>query len=328
MRRPALLALVVCGLLVGVGAPLAGAPPASPRLGVLDLAESGTSAANLAALRQGLRDLGYVEGRNLAIEYRSAAGRAERLPDLARELVTLRPDVIVTTTSSAALAARHVTATIPIVMASSGDPVFAGLVASLTRPGGNVTGLHGITPPAVAGTRLRLLKEAIPAVSRVGVLLDPGDAYALDMLREVERVARTLGLQLHRIEGLRPGELERGFEAALAQRIDALLTLEGTITRADLTRIVEFAALGRLPAISGLREFVEAGGLMAYGIDSRDMFRRSATHVHRILGGANPAELPVEPPVTFALAINQKTARALGLTLPPSLLQRADDLIQ
>jgi putative tryptophan/tyrosine transport system substrate-binding protein len=298
------------------------------RIGVLDAVGMASNEANLSAFRQGLRELGYVEGQNVVIEYRSADGRPERFPDLATELVRLEVDVIVTRGTSAALGAKHVTDTIPIVMASSGDPVFAGLVNSLARPGANITGLHLITPPDLAGTRLRLLKEVMPGLSRVGVLLDSGDVYSRLMMKEIERVAREIGVQLHSVDAQRPADFDRAFEAAILDRVDALITVEGVLTATDLGRIVDFAAMSRLPAIYGLREFVDAGGLMAYGADLRDLFRRAATYVHRILDGARPGDLPVEPPAKFELAINLKTARALGLTIPPLLLRRADYVIQ
>ena len=321
--------IAVCALLGGT--PLtAGAQQAEKlyRIGVLDSVSMASNEANLSAFRQGLRELGYVEGQNVVIEYRSADGRAERFADLATELVRLKVDVIVTRGTSAALAARHVTGTIPIVMASSGEPVFAGLVASLARPGGNVTGLYTVVPSELAGKRLQILKEVMPGLSRVGVLWDSGDMYAVLMMREIERVASVIGVQLHSVDARRPGDFERAFEAAIMDRVDALIAVEGILTVMDLTRIVDFAAMSRLPAIYGLREFVDAGGLIAYGTDLRDLFRRSATYVHRILEGTRPADLPVEPPAKFELAINLKTARALGLTIPPSLLQRADYLIQ
>jgi putative ABC transport system substrate-binding protein len=298
------------------------------RIGVLDVLGAASNGANLSAFRQGLRELGYVEGQNVVIEYRSADGRPERFPDLATELVRLKVDVIVTRGTSAALGAKHVTDTIPIVMASSGDPVFAGLVNSLARPGANVTGLHLIAPPDLAGTRLRLLKEVIPGLSRVGVLLDSGDVYSRLMMKKIEKVAHEIGVQLHSVDAQRPADFDRAFEAAILDRVDALITVEGVLTATDLGRIVDFAAMSRLPAIYGLREFVDAGGLMAYGTDLRDLFRRAATYVHRILNGARPGDLPVEPPAKFELAINLKAARALGLTIPPSLLRRADYVIQ
>src|SRR6266705_1140505 len=309
--RPMITMIAVCAFLCG--APLAIEAPQAAKLyliGVLDVVGAASNEANLSAFRQGLRELGYVEGQNLVIEYRSADGRAERFSDLATELVRLKVDVIVTRGTSAALGAKHVTETIPIVMASSGDPIFAGLVASLARPGGNVTGLHVIVPPQLPGTRLQLLKEVMPGLSRVGVLLDSGDVYSRLMMREIERVAHAIGVQLQSVDARRPADFERAFEAAILDRVDALITVEGVLTVTDLTRIVDFAAMGRLPAIYGLREFVEAGGLMAYGTDLRDLFRRSATYVHRILQGAKPADLPVEPPAKFELVINLKTAKA------------------
>jgi putative ABC transport system substrate-binding protein len=213
-------------------------------------------------------------------------------------------------------------------MASSGDPVFAGLVASLRRPGGNVTGLHVMVPPQLAGTRLQLLKEAMPGLSRVGVLLDSGDIYARLMAKEIEKVGAAVGVRVQIVEAHRPADFERAFESAIVDRVDALIALEGILTIMDLARIVHFAAMSRLPAMYGTREFVDAGGLMAYGTDLRDLFRRSATYVHRILEGAKPGDLPVEPPTKFELVVNLKTAKALGLTIPASLLARADQVIE
>jgi putative ABC transport system substrate-binding protein len=264
----------------------------------------------------------------VAIEYRWARGRAERLPDLAAELVRLKVDVIVAAGTSAALGARHVTDSIPIVMAWSDAPVFAGLVTSLARPGGNVTGLHLTVPPELAGRRLLILKEVMPSVSRVGVLLDSGDVYAQLMVREADRVAHAAGVRLHSVETRRPEEFERAFEAALLDRVDALIAIEGVQTQLYLGRIVDFAAMSRLPAIYGRREFVDAGGLMSYGADRRDLSRRAATYVHRILGGARPADLPVEPPTKLELVVNLKAARALGMTIPQSVLRRADEVIR
>jgi putative tryptophan/tyrosine transport system substrate-binding protein len=321
----------LCGLTLGaLAGPLAG--EAQQATWVARLGWLGDDPAPghplLEAFLQGLRDLGYVEGRNVVIEYRFAKGKLERYPALAAELVALKVDVIVTSETSAALGAKHVTATIPIVMASSDAPVFYGLVASLARPGGNVTGLHSTARPELAGKRLQLLKEVVPGLSRVGVLLDSGDAYALLMMREIERVAQAIGVQLHSVKTRRPEEFERAFEAALLDRVDALITMEGVQTVMDRTRIVDFAAMSRLPAIYGLREFVDAGGLMAYGTDRRDLFRRAATYIDKILKGAKPADLPVEQPTKFELVINLRTAKALGLTIPPSVLGRADQVIE
>ena len=229
--RPTITTIAVCAFLCGAQLAIE-APQAAKlyRIGVLDVVGAASNEANLSAFRQGLRELGYVEGQNLVIEYRSADGRAERFPDLATELVRLRVDVIVTRGTSAALGAKHVTETIPIVMASSGDPIFAGLVASLARPGGNVTGLHVIVPPQLAGTRLQLLKEVMPGLSRVGVLLDSGDVYSRLMMREIERVAHAIGVQLQSVDARRPADFERAFEAAILDRVDALITVEGVLT--------------------------------------------------------------------------------------------------
>ncbi len=298
------------------------------RIGVLEIVDVESNAANLGAFRQGLAELGYVEGRSFVIEYRSADGRTERLADLATELVRLKVDVIVTRGTPAALAAKQATQTIPVVMASSGDPVAEGIVASLARPGGNVTGLHIIGPPELGGQRLRLLKEAVPGSSRIGILWHPGDLYAPLIVRDTEKAARALRVQLKSLEVQRFGPFEQVFETALFDQVDALIAVEDPFTFAVRARILDFAAMSRLPAIYGLREFVDAGGLMSYGTDRRDLYRRCATYVHRILTGANPAHLPVEPPIKFELAINLKTARALGLTIPPALLLRADHVVQ
>jgi putative ABC transport system substrate-binding protein len=297
------------------------------RIGVLEIVGESANAANLTAFRQGLRELGYVEGRNFAIEYRSAEGRPERLRDLASELVRLKVDVMVTRGTPAALAAKQATGTIPIVMASSGDPAAEGIVASLARPGGNVTGLHTMAPPELGGSRLQVLKEMVPGASRVGVLWNPATHYTPLLVRETEKAARAMGIQLQSFEVQAPEDFDRTFEAAVLRQIDALVTVEDYLTFTHRTRIVDFAAISRLPAVHGLREFVNAGGLMAYGTDRQDLFRRSATYVLRILEGARPADLSVEPPTKFELVINLKTVRALGLTIPPSLLARADQVI-
>lgn len=298
------------------------------RIGVLEIVGLASNAANLSAFRQGLAELGYVEGQHFVIEYRSADGRTERLGDLATELVRLRADVIVTRGTPAALAAKQATPTIPIVMASSGDPVVEGVVASLARPGGNVTGLHIIAPPELGGQRLQLLKEAVPRSSRIGVLWNAGDLYTPLIVRDTERTARAMGVQLKSLELQRSGPFEQVFETALFGQVDALIVVEDYFTFTYRTRIVDFATMSRLPAIYGFREFVDDGGLMSYGTDRRDLYRRCATYIHRILTGASPGDLPVEPPIKFELAINLKTARMLGLTLPPALLRRADYIIQ
>jgi putative ABC transport system substrate-binding protein len=300
------------------------------RIGVLELVGVASNAANLRAFRQGLAELGYVEGQNFVIEYRSADGRPERFSDLATELAQLKVDVIVTRGTPATLAAKQATQTIPIVMASSGSPVVEGIVASLARPGGNVTGLYIMAPPEpeLGGQRLQLLKEAVPGSSRIGILWNPGDLHSPLIVKDTERAARAMGVQLKRLELQRFEPFEQVFEAALFGQVDALIAVEDALTFYYRTRIVDFAAMSRLPAIYGLREFVDAGGLMSYGTDRRDLYRRCAAYVHRILAGASPAELPVERPIKFELAINLKTARALGLTIPQSVLLRADQVIE
>ena len=303
------------------------APGKVYRIGVLEVVGEASNAANLGAFRQGLAGLGYVEGQHFVLEYRSADERPERFSDLATELVRLQVDVIVTRGTPAALAAKRATQAIPIVMASSGDPVAEGIVASLARPGGNVTGLHVMAPSELGGKRLQLLKEAVPGSSRVGILWNPGDLYSPLIVRDTERAARAMGVRLENLEAPRSGPFEQVFETALLGQIDALITVEDYLMFAYRPRVVEFAAMSRLPAMYGLREFVDAGGLMSYGTDRRDLYRRCAAYVHRILTGTSPADLPVEPPIKFELAINLKTARVLGLTIPPALLRRADYIV-
>jgi putative ABC transport system substrate-binding protein len=298
------------------------------RIGVLEVLDAASNVANLSAFRQRLGELGYVEGQNLVIDYRSAAGRAERFADLADELVQLKTEVIVTNGDSAALAARRATQTTPIVMASSLDPVGAGIVASLARPAGNVTGFHFWAPPKLGGQRLQILKALVPSLSRAAILWNSGNIYSHLVVKETEMVASASGIQLQRLDVNRSWDLERAFEAAMLGQVDALITVDDYLTITDRVRIVDFAAMGRLPAIYGVREFVDAGGLIAYGTDRRDLFRRSATCVHRILQGTRPADLPVEQPTKFEFVINQRAAKALGLTIPPSVLARADEIVQ
>jgi len=309
------------------------------RIGVLDLEGIAESAANLSAFRQGMRALGYVEGQSLIIEYRSSDVRAGRFSDLARELARLEVDVIVTRGTPAALAAKRATGTIPIVMVSSGNPSGTSTLAGYLRPGANLTGLHSTAPPEVGGTRLQLLKEMLPDLSRVGVLWNPADLHTQLVLRETKKAASAMGVQLESFEvrnayGALPRPSDRcwyfdpAFEAAALGSVDALITVEDYVTVMCRTQIVDFAAMSRLPAIHGLREFVDAGGLMAYGTDRQDLFRRAATYVDKILKGANPGDLPVDQPTKFELAINLKTAKALGLTIPQSILQRADQVIE
>jgi len=272
-----------------------------------------------------------VEGQNITIETRSAAGHYDRLPDLAAELVRLPVDVIVAGGAPAVRAAKHATSTIPIVIAVSTDPVGAGFVASLARPGGNVTGVSLGTGEHFAGKWVELLKEAVPQASRVAVLWDPitgGSSVLLPLMRETERAAGALGLQLHLVEVRDTNELEGAFAALTSASTEALIVLPSGRFNAERQRSVELAAQHRLPAMYEHREFVEAGGLMSYGPNLLALIRRGAYYVDRILKGAKPADLPVEQPVKFELVINLKAAMALGLTIPPTLLLLADEVLQ
>jgi len=294
------------------------------RIGYLSL---GSAADTPKALLQGLRELGYVEGQNLVIEYRYAEGKAERLPDLAAELVSLKVDIIVAGGTPPPLAAKRATTTIPIVMTSAGDPVGSGLVASLAKPGGNVTGLSTFTRD-LAAKRLQLLKEVVPVVSRVAVLWNAANPYAVLNMRETEAAARTLGLQVQSVEVRGPNDIETGFSTAIRWRAGAFIVVDDPFTYLHRTRIADLAARSQLPAMYGFRQYAEAGGLMAFGTSLADLSRRAATYVDKILKGAKPADLPVEQPTKFEFVINLKTAKALGLTIPQTLLLRADQLIE
>ena len=286
-------------------------------------------ASVFGAFLQGLRERGYVEGQNAILESRWAELKADRLPALAADLVRLRVDVIVTTGDAAVRAARQATSTIPIVMAVSGDPVGSGYVASLARPGGNVTGLSFLSPD-LSAKLLELLKETIPSVSRVAVLWNAGNPVKVLDFRETQRAARILGLTLQSVEVRSTNDFDRAFAAITRQRPDAFITLvdEFMNQEAHRLRIADFAARSRLPGIFGDRRHVAAGGLMSYGPSLTNMFRSAATYVDKILKGAKPADLPVEEPARFEMVINLKTAKALGLTIPPMLLLRADEVIQ
>ena len=300
-----------------------------PRIGFLypsSLSDSGT-ARFLEAFRQGLRELGYAEGQNIAIESRFAEGKWDQLPGLAAELVRVKVDVIVTYTTPATQAAKQATGTIPIVVATVIDPVAAGLVASLAHPGGNITGLSQMVPELV-GKQLEVLKEVAPKISRVALLSNPANpAHAL-AIRDVKAAARSLGVQLQLLEARGPSEIESAFAAMTTERAGAVIVLVDSMLIDHRTRIADLAARRRLPTVSATIETAEAGGLMAYGPSVRDMFRRAAAYVDKILKGAKPADLPIEQPTKFELVINLRTARALGLTIPQSLLFRADEVIQ
>jgi len=318
--------------LAGTGAGLLAAPLAVEaqqvhRIGMLETTPVALNAANLEAFRQGLRALGYVERQNYAIEYRSADGRAERFPGLAAELVRLKVDLLVTRGTPAALAAKKATRTIPIVMATSGDPVGTGVVSSLARPGGNVTGISTNTAELV-GKRLGLLKEAIPGIARIALVQNMSNPTLVTQRKQIEVAARSLGIQPQYLDVRKPEDLGRAFDTAIKQRVDAVHVSLDTLTQNSLGRIVDLSAKHRLPAIYYSRDFVDAGGLMAYGVSYPESYRRAATYVDKIFKGAKPADLPVEQPTKFEFIINLKTARALGLTIPQSLLQRADEIIQ
>ena len=323
--------------LIAVGALLA-APLAAEAQQAAKVARIGYLSPNLAAsphLRdafvQGLRDLGYVEGRNLVIEYRDAEGKLERFPALAAELVALKVDVILAEGGTLGpRVAKEATTTIPIVIAAAGDPVGSGLVTSLARPGGNVTGLAGIGSELV-GKRLELLKQAVPRVDRVAVLRQPralGERVAQDMLKAADVAARALGVQPQFIEARGPDEFARAFSEMTSARAGALILLPSAMFLREHRRLVDLAAKNRLPAMYTSREFVDAGGLMSYGANQPDLFRRAATYVDKILKGAKPGDLPVEQPTKLELVINLKTAKALGLTIPQSVLAQADEVIQ
>jgi ABC-type uncharacterized transport system substrate-binding protein len=297
-----------------------------PRIGVLTLSV-GFATPTFQAFRQGLRDQGYVEGQNATIEFFFADGRPERLRDMATELVRTKVDVIVTESVLAAREARNATATIPIVTAVHGDPVGAGLAASITRPGGNVTGLS-LLAPELSGKRLQLLQEVYPKATSVAIIWNTNNVAAARYLAESRSAARSLGLQIQSVEVREPSDLDAAFDAIVAARPSALMTLPDGMLLANATRIVEFAARTRVPALFPDQEFAAAGGLIAYGPSLAANFRLAATFVVKILKGAKPADLPIEQPTMFSLVINLKTAKAMGFRIPPSLLARADQVIE
>ena len=323
-----LFCFALCAMLFSLCFPAQAQQPAKiPRIGYLEAVSPSIGAVRSEAFRQGLRELGYVEGKNIVTEYRYAEGKRDRLPALAAELVRLKVDVIVTAGASATRAAKKATSTIPIVMAQDSDPVGKGIVASLARPGGNITGLSTLAPE-ISGKQLELLKEIVPKLSRVAVLgtsTRPGNAQTL---REVELAAGAFKVEVRYLDVLDPKKIETAFGAARKERVDAVLVLAGRILISHRTQVVELAVKSRLPAIYPFPVYVEAGGLMSYGVRRSDLFRRAATYVDKILKGANPAELPVEQPTKFELVINLKTAKALGITIPPTLLLQATKVIK
>jgi putative ABC transport system substrate-binding protein len=295
------------------------------RIGILEAITASQNAANLDALRKGLWDLGYVEGRNLILEYRSADGRAERFPDLASELARLKVDLIVTRGTPAARAAKNATETIPLVMATMGDP--RPIVASFAQPGGNITGVTTFSTELTA-KRIELLKELVPNISRVGLLHNMGNPAVPPEWEETKSAARSLGLQAELLDVRSQDDLGRAFEMAFRRHVDALVIGADGLTQMHQQTIVDLVARNRLPTAYPAREFVEAGGLVAYAVNYPDLYFRLASYVDKIFKGAKPGELPVEQPTKFELVINLKTAKALGLTIPQSLLLRADEVIQ
>jgi len=321
------IVMLILSLLVAPLATPAQQPAKGPRIGIL---ASGVAASTRLSepFRQGLRELGYVERQNISLTWRYAEGRAERLPELAAELVRLPVDVLVTGAGDRAiLALKHATSTIPIVMAVSADPVGTGLVASLAQPGGNVTGLS-IQAAEVSGKRLDLLKQAVPQASRVAVLWNASEPSKASELHDTQVAAQALGVTLHSVEVRGPDDFDGALAAIAKERPDALLVFAEPLTLNHQRRIVDFATQHRLPLMSSNKEFAEAGGLMTYGASLPALFRRAAYYVDRILKGTKPADLPVEQPTKFALVINLKTAKALGLTIAQSMLVRADEVIQ
>jgi putative ABC transport system substrate-binding protein len=322
------LAVVGSGLLAACampGLPLQ-RPALVPRIGYLTSDRSPASDPFSAAFRQGLIELGYVEGRNLAVEWRFAE-RADQLPDLAAELAHLPVAIIVAAGGQAVSAAMGATSAIPIVMPISGDPIRQGLIASLARPGGNITGLTSQSASEIARKRLQLLKEIVPQTSRVGVVWNStNDAKKLEF-RETELAAEALGVTLQSLEVQGPNDFEKAFSAASFGRVEALDVFTDPLSLSYAMPIAQFARTIGLPTVFEVRPFVSAGGLIAYGPDTIDMYRRSATYVDRILKGATPADLPVEQPTKFEMVLNRETAQALGLTIPPSILQQVTDTI-
>jgi putative tryptophan/tyrosine transport system substrate-binding protein len=325
--RRAFLGTLAGSLLAAPLAAEAQQPAKVYRIAFLATGSASAQHYRVEALRGSLRDLGYVEGKNIATEYRWAEGRFDRLSGLAAELVRLKVDIIVTSGTASTQAAMQATTTIPIVMVGTGDPLRSGLVASLDRPGGNVTGLTQLGAE-VAGKRLQILKDAVPNVARVAFLWNPANASHVIYFGELQGAARGLGLTLQSVEVREPQEVERAFAGMMRGHPDALIVTADSVHEVRQAWIVDFTAKRRLPAMYQLKEYVAAGGLMSYGTSITDQYRRAATYVDKILKGAKPADLPVEQPTKFDLVINLKTAKALGLTIPPSLLQRADEVIQ
>jgi putative tryptophan/tyrosine transport system substrate-binding protein len=321
-----LFCLLITVLLI-TGLAEAQQPTKVPRIGFLIGSSASANAARIEAFRQGLREFGYVENKNIVIEWRHAEGKLDRLPGLAAELVRLKVDVIVTAGPTQTRAAKQATVTIPIVMAFDNDPVGSGFVANLARPGGNITGLSAVSPE-ISGKRLELLKEIVPKLSHVTVLGNSAEPANRQVLREVELAAEAFKVQLQYVDVLDPKDIEIAFRAASKGRADAILVLVSPVLNSQRKPIADLAIKGRLPAIYYAPEWVEDGGLMSYGANFTDLYRRAATYVDKILKGAKPADLPVEQPTKFEFIINLKAAKQIGLTIPPNVLARADKVIR
>ena len=325
-RRKLVIALGASALAAPFGS-FAQQPGKVWRIGFLSPASASGYANRVEALRAGLRELGYVEGKNLVIEWRFADGKYERLPGLAAELVQLKMDVIVTVTTPATSAAQKATTTLPIVMGNVSDPVGAGIVKSLAHPGGNITGLSNIATD-ISPKLLEMLHSMAPKLSRVVVLVNPNNSYHTTALKDVQAAAQRTGVTILSLDARTPQEIEKAFSAMAREKAGAVIVLRDPFFVEQLRQIAELAAKHRLPSISGTPDYAEAGGLMSYGSSSTDQIRRVATYVDKILKGAKPADLPVEQPTKFELFINGKTAKALGLKIPQSLLVMADKVIE
>ena len=297
------------------------------RIGMLETISEALNAANLAAFRKSLRDLGYIEGQNLFIEYRSADGRAERFPEMATELLRSNVDLIVTRGTPASLAVKNAAPTIPVVMAAVAEPLESGLVAGLARPGGNVTGLSSFAA-VLDAKRVELLREAVPGVARIAAFMNMGNPVQFGEWKEIETAAQSMGIQPQLIDVRKVDDIGPAFDAATREHADALVVGIDAIMQANSKHITDLAAKRRLPAIYASKEFIETGGLLAYGVSYPDLYRRAAIYVDKILKGAKPADLPVEQPTKFELVINLKAARALGLQMSPTLIARADEVIE
>ena len=297
------------------------------RVGMLETQSAEANANNFAAFRQSLNGLGYIQGRNLEIDYRSAEGKAERFPELAATLVAAKVDVIVTRGTLAVRAVQTASSTIPVVMAASGEPLTTGIIASLARPGGNVTGLSAFTNELIP-KRIELLTETIPGIKRVAFLQDMANPVSQSQWEELKSAAQSARLEPLLLDIRNSNEIASAFDSAAAQQVDALLVGNDTVTQANRLQIAELAVQRRLPTIYAAREFVDAGGLMVYAVNYTDLYRRAAIYVDKIFKGAKPSELPVQQPEKFDFVINLKAAKALGLTVPPTLLARADEVIE